>query len=108
MHKKPTFGKIIVIIPLVIAGIIVFGLITQYLWNWLIPDLFHGPRLTYLQTLGLFILVKILLPGGFGGHNNSHRHSDRQHEFPWKRHFREELETQEPTHPENEAPIAES
>lgn len=33
------------------------------LWNWLIPELFNGPVLTYWQTAGLFLLSKILLTG---------------------------------------------
>lgn len=33
------------------------------LWNWLIPELFHGPVLSYWQTAGLFLLSKILLTG---------------------------------------------
>jgi hypothetical protein len=35
------------------------------LWNHLIPDLFHGPELVYLQALGLMVLAKLLV--GFGG-----------------------------------------
>ncbi|NJN41122.1 MAG: hypothetical protein HC811_01620 [Flammeovirgaceae bacterium] len=52
----------------VIATIVLLGitLITQYLWNWLIPDLFEGPILSFWQTAGLLILVKILT-WGFGG-----------------------------------------
>jgi hypothetical protein len=33
------------------------------LWNWLIPDLFHGPLINYWQTAGLFLLSKIFLTG---------------------------------------------
>ena len=33
---------------------VIFGV--QALWNWLIPELFNGPVLTYWQTLGLFFL----------------------------------------------------
>lgn len=47
---------------------VTFGV--QALWNWLIPELFHGPVLTFWQTAGLFLLSKILLtgvaPGGSG------------------------------------------
>lgn len=49
---------------------IIFGL--QALWNWLIPELFHGPVLTFWQTIGIFLLSKILLTGVAPGaqHNN--------------------------------------
>ena len=44
--------------------------LTMSLWNALIPELFHGPVLTFWQTAGLFILSKILLTGvAPGGHN---------------------------------------
>ena len=50
---------------------VVFGV--QALWNWLIPELFNGPVLTFWQTAGLFLLSKILLtgvaPGGSGSHS---------------------------------------
>ena len=36
---------------------------TMSLWNWLIPELFNGPTLSFWQTAGLFILSKILLSG---------------------------------------------
>lgn len=40
-------------------------LLTQLLWNWLVPSLFHGPVIGYGQTLGLLVLSRILF-GGFG------------------------------------------
>ena len=48
--------------------------ITMSLWNWLIPQLFHGPVLTFWQTAGLFILSKILLSGvSPGSHHRGRR-----------------------------------
>ncbi|MCJ7821132.1 MAG: hypothetical protein MUP53_08000 [Bacteroidales bacterium] len=41
--------------------LVIFGVMA--LWNWLIPELFHGPVLTFWQTAGLFLLSKILLTG---------------------------------------------
>jgi hypothetical protein len=43
------------------------------LWNWLIPELFHGPVLTYWQTAGLFLLSKILLTGVAPGQQQGHK-----------------------------------
>lgn len=44
--------------------------VTQYLWNWLIPQIFHGPALTTWQALGLLVLSRILFGGwGRGGSN---------------------------------------
>lgn len=54
-----------------VVMVLVFGLVawlTQYLWNWLVPDLFSGPVITFWQAAGLLVLSKILLwPIGRGG-----------------------------------------
>jgi len=53
-------AKIIIAVPIIIISI---GYITMSLWNWLIPELFHGPVVTIWQTFGLIILSKILFSG---------------------------------------------
>src|SRR5574337_216286 len=54
-------------IPIVIVLFIgVRAALVQVLWNTLVPELFHGPQLLYLQALGLIVLAKLLV--GFGGH----------------------------------------
>ncbi len=60
--------------------LVIFGI--QALWNWLIPELFHGPVLSFWQTAGLFLLSKILLTGVAPG---SRRHHDKN----WKNNFKE-------------------
>jgi len=40
--------------------------LTQYLWNWLVPKLFHGPLITLSQTFGLLLLSRLLF-GNWGG-----------------------------------------
>lgn len=51
---------------LVTLAIFLFGYITMYLWNWLVPSLFSGPSITLVQAFGLLVLSKILF-GGFRG-----------------------------------------
>jgi len=52
--------------PLIVAAVILIKAgIILLLWNALIPDLFHGPVLTYPQALGLTVLAKLLF--GFQG-----------------------------------------
>jgi hypothetical protein len=46
--------------------------LTMTLWNALIPELFHGPVLSFWQTAGLFILSKILLTGVAPGRSHGH------------------------------------
>ena len=63
-----------------IAGAIAFvlfiflgGIVVQWLWNWLVPDIFALRRITFWEALGLLALCRILF-GGFrlgGGHPRS-------------------------------------
>jgi hypothetical protein len=46
--------------------LLLLGAVTMLLWNWLVPSLFNGPELGFLQALGLLLLAKILF-GGWGG-----------------------------------------
>ncbi len=55
-----------------VVFITVLGFGIRELWNCLIPDLFHGPVITFWQGLGLCLLGKLLFgwhggpgPGGF-------------------------------------------
>ena len=63
--------------------IAVIGLIVMWLWNWLIPELFKGPQLTFLQAIGLLVLSKILLSGIGRGHDRFY-HS--RHNL-WRKRF---------------------
>lgn len=50
---------ITVIAVAVVLGI-VFAVPVWLLWNWLVPVIFHGPTITYLEALGLYILCAFL------------------------------------------------
>jgi hypothetical protein len=70
--------KILKVIGMIIAGMafavifaLAFGLAVQYLWNWLMPDLFGLKVITYWQAFALVILAKIFF-GGFGKHHGGH------------------------------------
>lgn len=60
-------------IPLILAALVGFGFVIMYLWNWLMPLLFHLPEITFWQTVGLLVLSRILF-GGFGGRKHGHGH----------------------------------
>ena len=66
------FGKFII---MGVAFLALFTYVVMLLWNWLVPELFSGPVLTYWQTLGILVLAKILLSGV------GHRHKDGP---PWR------------------------
>lgn len=78
--------------PALIAGLVVLaiigmtglaillGFVIMWLWNWLMPDIFGLPSLTFWQAVGLFILSKILLGGFGGGSGSKHKeHSNSCH-----------------------------
>ena len=59
------------IAALMVLAFFLFGYVTMYLWNWLMPDLFNLKTIDFTQAIGLVILSKILLGGmhmrGSGG-----------------------------------------
>ena len=57
--------KLIRVLKIALMITLMVGFGTMYLWNWLVPLLFHGPVVTFLQALGLLVLSKILF-GSFG------------------------------------------
>jgi hypothetical protein len=90
------FGKFII---MGFAFLALFTYVVMLLWNWLVPELFSGPILTYWQTLGILLLSKILLTGVIGhrprdvppwrsrDHHWSHRHPGSD----WRKKFEEKM-----------------
>lgn len=79
----------------IIFGILIlvlFGLVTQFLWNWLVPALFSGPAINFWQALGLIVLSKILF-SGFGHKCHHHGHG---HVPNWKRRLHEKFSAMSP------------
>jgi hypothetical protein len=53
--------------------ILLGGLVVQWLWNWLLPDIFGLRQITFWQALGLLALCRILFGSfGRGGHPRTH------------------------------------
>lgn len=66
--------KHLVLIPLFcMAFILLFGGCVMLLWNWLMPEIFGLPTVSFWQAAGLLLLCKILF-GGFGGGHHHHGH----------------------------------
>ena len=71
---KVSAGRVVMIVALCIVVLALVGGLTMFLWNALVPVLFKGPTVTYIQAIGLLILSHILLRGGWsrrgcgGGH----------------------------------------
>lgn len=81
MRKRSPIEIVGIVIfgAIVITGLaILFGFVIMWLWNWLMPEIFGLPTLTFWQSAGLFILLKILL-GGIGGDHSSDKSSEKSH-----------------------------
>ncbi|MDP3763595.1 MAG: hypothetical protein Q8Q92_03015 [bacterium] len=59
--------KLLLGIGIAVLAMVVFAFIaligavpTYFLWNWLMPDLFELPHLTFWQAWGIFWLASIL------------------------------------------------
>lgn len=65
------FLRILRFVVFAAVFIAVFSVVVMALWNWLVPSLFGGHTISYLQALGILVLSKILFSGfrgGPGGH----------------------------------------
>lgn len=84
MNKK----NLIWIIPLaLLAGVALISLYiwaTQSLWNWLIPEIFDGPMISFGQTAGLMLLVCMFSWIAIGGKGGRHHHHDKRWKRQWK------------------------
>ena len=76
------FKIIIKRIGLAIGGIVIailiafiFGIAVMYLWNWLMPEIFGLPEISFWQAWGFVILSKILF--GRLGHPQGDSHFGR-------------------------------
>jgi hypothetical protein len=83
--------KVLKVVVFVALALLVFGFVTEHLWNWLMPAIFGLKTITFVQALGLVVLSKILL-GGFHKHGGGHRGWKRGMEERWGRMTPEERE----------------
>lgn len=60
------------------------GIVVQWLWNWLAPDIFALRQITFWEALGLLALCRILF-GGFGFGGGHHRSSNGRGGEWWKK-----------------------
>ena len=55
------------------AALIVLTAVFMWLWNWLVPEIFNGPFLSFWQAGGLLLLTRILFRGFSGMKDGKHR-----------------------------------
>jgi hypothetical protein len=54
------------------------GIVVMFLWNWLIPSIFHAETIDLWQALGLLALSRILFANFGGSWWSSHHHRCEQ------------------------------
>ncbi|HTY57485.1 MAG TPA: hypothetical protein VMF59_01655 [Bacteroidota bacterium] len=84
-------GKVFLFIGIAAAAVVVFGGAVMLLWNATVPDLFHGPAITFVQSIALMLLAHILLRGWSPWRFGHGWRRDR-----WRRHFEKHLESMTP------------
>ena len=57
---KNNFETVMYIIGLAILVVMLLGMPLQLLWNWLMPNLFNLPYITFWQAVGLNLMATIL------------------------------------------------
>lgn len=91
--KSGWISRTVKIAAFVALGIAGMGLLLMLLWNVLIPDIFNGPRISFLQALGLLLLGRILFmsfrPWGFAGSYG------KKSEY-WRKKFEEKVANMPP------------
>lgn len=89
-HRRILFilGGIVVAFALAFL----FGFFVMLLWNWIMPDIFGLPTISYWQGWGLVLLAHILFKIGGGPNHGRHHVGDRE----WKERFRSRFCRPEP------------
>ena len=88
--RRHRFVRMLMILPLALLFVALFGFVVMALWNWLTPALFGWKVIGYWQALGLVILCRILFGGrGSMAHGGRWRHRMMER---WERMTPEERE----------------
>lgn len=98
-----------------ILSLLITAFVLQLIWNALVPDLFNGPELTYIQAM-LIILIKRLISGGMhcGVYKGSYDWDKQEwndwkekwgscDKEDWKNHFEAKWEEKDKQEEEKEA-----
>jgi len=89
--KRWWVGKAVAGIGIFLIAALALSFLVMLLWNGLIPDIFRGPSLTYMQALGLLVLSHILLRGW-----SPWRHRNGWRRDRWKKRFEEKMSAMTP------------
>ncbi len=97
VKRRNRFIHIIGALAAFTAMIIAMSFVVMLLWNWLIPDLFSGSEVTFIQAAGLLLLAKILT--GFSGwrkHDWGGSHVMNHKQQYWKQRWEQKMANMTP------------
>lgn len=57
---EKAIGLLVVYVGVVVLVSVVLGVVTMWLWNWLMPELFGLPLIGFWQAVGINLLSNIL------------------------------------------------
>jgi hypothetical protein len=83
-------AKITAFVVLSMAGM---GFLLMVLWNILIPEIFNGPQITFIQALGLLLLSRLLFMGFRPWGWKQHYKGKSEY---WRRKFEEKVANMPP------------
>ncbi|MCK7559695.1 hypothetical protein MKQ70_34020 [Chitinophaga sedimenti] len=86
--KRFSVGLFLKVVVMIVGCGALIGFVTMGLWNWLVPELFHGPVINFWQALGLLILSKLLL-GSFAKGGGAPWGEKRRQQ--WKEKMKEKM-----------------
>ena len=95
LRKRSTIEIVFMVLFGIVAitGLaILFGFILMWLWNWLMPEIFGLPFITYWQAVGLFIISKVFIGGCGSGGGSSRKNKEckddsNKNEFSKWKHY---------------------
>ncbi|HVM89779.1 MAG TPA: hypothetical protein VMT76_16450 [Puia sp.] len=73
MRRRFNERKFLMILPMILIGIAVFGGLVMLLWNNVLAVVLHISTVTFWQALGILALSKILFGGFRGAHWGRHK-----------------------------------
>ncbi len=85
------FWKIGKGILLFTVAVVLVGGVVMLLWNAMIPSLFKGPELSFLQAAGLLVLTRLLFHGW-----RPWRYGHGWHRGHWRKRFEEKVAAMTP------------
>ena len=77
--SEKKYGRVIWKIGAGLIAMSIYIYLVNLIWNWIIPDVFGLPKIDFLQTFGLLILLKLLFLGSGWHQYKKHRRFGRDY-----------------------------